>query len=108
MLYDPKWEKQTEQKADPFTLVALISWIEGQPREKVYCFTDNGECLLAQYFSFCGYKKINMGPTDFHHGDRIPGKERPTVILPRKFNDIAGELPRTFGAALERARAALR
>ena len=35
MLYDPKWEKP-EVKADPFSLDALIAWLEKQPANGTY------------------------------------------------------------------------
>jgi hypothetical protein len=99
MLYDPKWEQQAETKADPFSLASLIAWLEQQPAAEMYCYRENGDCLLAQYFIAHGYCNVNMGPLVFFHG---PKNEKANV--PRQFNDIAVGDPHTYGAALERAR----
>lgn len=98
MLYDPKWEVKT--KADPFTLEALIAWLEKQPRRKEYCYTDHGRCLIGQYLSYIGYDKVHVFSDDlFLHGDREARNPLPSI-----FNKIALASPRTFGAALDRAR----
>lgn len=105
MLYDPKWSKP-EVKADPFKLETLIAWLEKQPADKPYDYTCNGHCLLAQYFSSYGFSDVNMAGQRFFHRDGI------MVDLPKHFNDVACgtvepifSMRRTFGAALERARA---
>lgn len=102
MFVEPQHQPITTKPADPFTLPALIAWLETMPGDGVYCFVDNGECLLAQYFAANGYKNINMGPYDFEHG-----RDCTKVSLPRAFNDIANDDDMTFGAALTRARQAL-
>lgn len=63
MLYDPKWEKTTETKADPLTLDALIAWLETKPAAKTYCYDDHGHCLAAQYNASIGreYSVIPVG-----------------------------------------------
>lgn len=84
--------KTIETKADPFSLESLIAWLEKQPADKKYdYFNCQGACLIDQYFgritSFAEYHDIcertNWGA------------------------EIAGPMPHTFGAALDRARAAL-
>lgn len=113
MLYDKRWDKQSETKGDPFTLASLIAWLETMPSNRRYCFTHNGQCLLSQYFKFSGFKNVHMFTIGFCHGRRVPKswtlKEatsvRRVVLLPNGFNNIAIACPRTFGAALERARA---
>lgn len=104
MLYDPKWEK-TETKADPLSLTSLIAWLEKQPTAKAYCYQDNGACLLGQYFTAHGLVDVNVGGLTFNHG-RYPN--RPSIPLPETFRAVARGNPRTFGAALERARNAAR
>lgn len=102
MLYDPKWEK-TETKADPFTLQSLIAWLKTKRRGERYCYLDHGRCLLGQYFTACGYKNVEaFSDAIFDHADAE------NVPYPKVFNRIACDGERTFGAALERARAALR
>lgn len=84
MLYDPKWEA----KADPMSLAALIAWLEKQPPDSKYDFMCiSGGCLLDLYFGRC------TTPSEY-------------VAFPESWRmDIAPGFPRTFGGALERARA---
>jgi hypothetical protein len=98
MLYDPKWSKP-EVKTDPFKLETLIAWLEKQRASEPYCFLSNGECLLAHYLTGRGYRNVNAGGYDFAHADST---ER--VDFPYAFRIVAKGHPRTFGAALERAR----
>jgi hypothetical protein len=100
MLYDPKWEQKT--KADPFALESLIAWLEKQPSQRAYDYDCNGHCLLAQYFTAAGFRGVNMGTREFDHGDHYENEEK----LPADWNRIAIDHPRTFGAALERAKTA--
>jgi hypothetical protein len=102
MLYDPKWDKLAETKADPYTLDGLIGWLEKQPSHLIYCYTSVGSCLLAQFFRAQGYTQINLNPYWFWHGPDSTKQEYPAA-----FNEIALGEPRTYGSALERARAAL-
>jgi hypothetical protein len=107
MLYDKRWDAKVEQKADPFKLETLIAWLEYQPADKEYCYTDNGYCLLGQYFSAAGYKNVQVySNLVFYHGC---AKSR--VEYPYSFNRIANGMDdradwkyvRTFGGALKRA-----
>lgn len=90
MLYDPKWEKKTA--TDPLSLEGLIAWLETKNPDESYNFHDcKGACLWDQYMGRCTgseeYEKI------WKHF--------------RTFGFSAATSPRTFGAALARARAAL-
>ncbi len=102
MLYDPRWEKKIETKADPFSLGSLIAWLTEQPAQKSYeYFHCGGECLYGQYMRSIGISWEEArycgapGRPDIHRGFRE------MVYFP-----IAHNEPHTFGAALERARAA--
>lgn len=81
-----KPEGETKE-ANPFTLDALIAWLEKQPAEKTYNIFDASRCLFGQ-FGCCepDHNKINrmFGIKDIHY--------------------IGWSYPNTFGAALERAR----
>lgn len=87
---------------DPFTLESLIAWLEKQPGDKAYCYTDTGFCLISQYvLAECGIKEPNVGPeTILDVRDNLI-----EIRVPAGWDDIAGDYPRTFGAALTRARA---
>jgi len=97
MLYDPKWEKQTVTKADRFSLIALIGWLEQQAADGPYCYHDTGHCLLGRYFLACGYKQVSVGGFTV----TLDGRK---FNIPFKFQDIPLARPRTFGAALKVAR----
>lgn len=99
MLWDPTKDKKFETKADPFTLDALIAWLEKQPANKRYCYLDNGGCMFAQYLLYFGYKRPLIG------GFCLQAENLPRWDLPVGWDDIPYAMPRTFGAALDRARA---
>lgn len=92
MLYDPKWE----QKTDPQSLEALTSWLEQQPADKTYCYTDQGRCLAAQYHR---HISVEYQPEIVFF---TASKSDPFEYI---IEWIGVKHPRTFGAALERARA---
>ena len=97
MLYDPKWEV----KADPFTLDALISWLETQPADRSYPYSSARKCLLCQYFEAHGFRVVQMGSSSFYHGPRTA-----RVELPEHFDEVACHWrDQTCGGALRRARA---
>lgn len=103
MLYDPKWDQQT--KADPFTVAALVAWLETKPATETYDYYDcGGACLYGQYMTHVGvpWKEARFATyADNRKGD-IHEPFRMKVYFP-----IAVTYPHTFGAALERARASL-
>lgn len=100
MLYDKRWDK-TEAKPDVFSLEGLIAWLEKQSPANSYCFFNNGGCLLHQYFT------ASAVDIDWVGGYTYTLKGQPSEPLPEPFEDISADYPHTFGAALERARAAL-
>ena len=97
MLYDKRWDKP-EVKFDPFSLDSLVAWLEKQPAAKRYCYTDPGHCLLTQYFSAMGFKRVLVSPIVIVHGFMSPRECRHQ--LPPEFRYIAIGYPRTFGKAL--------
>lgn len=109
MLYDPNWQK-TEVKADPFSLESLIAWLEKQPANGAYDYTECNACMLHRYFTSMGFEDVKVTPRYVEHdGD--------CHALPEGFDAIAvgphTQLPSrgkaygwTFGNALSRARAA--
>jgi hypothetical protein len=114
MLYDKRWDKTFEVKADPFSLESLIAWLEKQPADKQYCYLDNGNCLHCQYFTAMGFENVHAFGFAIYHGknpmlssmgqdDAIENGGR----LSDQFVDVAVLGRHTFGAALDRAREAL-
>lgn len=96
MLYDPKWEKP----ADVMSVRSLIAWLERQPADKEYCYLDHGHCLIGDYLRSCGFSDIWVGGFTYRHSGTAGERRR----LPDAFEDVAADFPRTYGAALERAR----
>lgn len=95
MLYDKRWDKQI--KADPLTIESLIAWLEKRDPKATYRYEDcEGGCLYGQYMAAMGFPWLEAC-----------GKSNNTAIgafESQVYYDVASEKPRTFGAALERAR----
>lgn len=92
MLYDKRWDK-TETKPDVFSLEGLIAWLEKQPADEAYNYSDlRGECVICQYLTAHG-EPYGLGYGHF--------------LTPLLRIDIAAGRTQTFGAALDRARKAL-
>jgi hypothetical protein len=101
MLYDPKWEKTT--KADPFTLASFTAWLEAHPKRIAYDYMNcSGACLYAQYMASVGVPWSEAGASSALRRGDVHQSFREQVIYP-----VASPRPWTFGAALDRARAAL-
>lgn len=85
-------------KPDPFALGTLVAWLEKQPAEKTYDYTEPCGCMLADYFTQNGYSDVAVDPFAFDHsGGRTD--------IPGDFDVVNCEGERTYGAALDRARA---
>lgn len=95
MLYDKRWDKKV--KADLFTLEGLIAWAATQPADREYDWKDCAHCFVGEYV------KAVTG-NDRPSEEIIFGSLFPSIDI---YFDVAGERPWTFGAALERAHAAL-
>jgi hypothetical protein len=103
MLFDPKWEV----KADPFSLLDFISWLETKSPGARYDFDNcQGECLMGQYMAARGRDWV-YGPIDC----KTPYWQSCLEVFDGDVSDGAHVLagyPRTFGGALERARSVQR
>lgn len=99
MLYDPKWENPSFQGV---TRNELVAWLETKPADERYNFCSPTKCALAQYLQSRGLSELDS-IIDFG-GDCEP--DHPGYWLDQIVNppDAASS---TFGAALQRARAAL-
>ena len=97
MLYDPKWKKPT----DIFSLESLIAWLEQQPSNTSYNWYEPRSCLVCMYLQDAtGESEPWYLP---NHESKKYSDVFPTHDLYLK---VGGTLPWTFGAALNRARAA--
>jgi hypothetical protein len=102
MLYDKRWG---ETKVDPFNLDNLIAWLEKQPADMSYVYTNPCGCVLAQYFQQYGYRRVStLGVYAADDSIKLPeGWDRIASGHGCYLKDIDKRL--TFGRALGRARA---
>jgi hypothetical protein len=99
MFFDPG--TKPEVKADPLSLDSLIAWLEKQPADMEYDYLCNGHCLLGEYFRHVNPAFYSVGPYQAHFRE---GNTFTDWDVPRTWDRLAVEHPRTFGAALKRAR----
>ena len=80
-----------------FSLQGLIAWLETQPAETEYEYTNTSDCLLCRYFKARGVPVSYMGGVRWfdHTGNAHP--------LPDGLR--AAPHAHTYGAALARAKA---
>ena len=98
-MFDPKTYVETPKiikPADPFTLEALIAWLETKEPEEMYCYTSNGHCLIAQYLEHHNIPFEGVVGDGYYYDKNLNRHKTP-------FHQIAVTKPRTFGAALQRA-----
>lgn len=104
MLYDPKWEQKTETKPDTFSVAGLIAWLEQQPSDAKYDWASIDGCVL------CNYLRAVTGVDDPAARDwpnGTAGLGFDTLGKNWGYWEICAARPRTYGAALARARAAM-
>lgn len=77
---------------------SIIEWLKTKSPRGRYEFGRNEGCLLAQYLSDQGHTKIWVGGWTF----MVDGKRHE---IPTELQDIVGDRPFSFGAALKRAEA---
>ena len=87
---------------------SFLDWLNEQPPEKEYDYVDIHDCLISQYFKYCGYTKVNCSPLTVSTG------EFGRVELPNSWGEIARPIPisldklelhgSTFGHAQKRAK----
>ena len=88
----------TETTHEVFTLDGLIAWLERQPGARRYNYCDTGGCLLYQYFTTRGVPIVSLNPYKW----AVPNGRHHDY--PRARDVVAIGYPRTFRAALKRAR----
>lgn len=99
MLYNANWNKP---RPNPKSMAAVVQWLETKNPEQEYDYCDSGECLAAQYNDSIGREY------DLHWalGKGFFGSfSRRFNTFDYRLENVACDYPRTFGAALERARA---
>ncbi len=81
MLYNTKWDQPS--------LSGFIAWLETQDPERPYSYWPCPTCAIGQYLRAIGTDEADA---------------RVAVVYYDWNRKIAGPLPHTFGAALDRAR----
>ena len=100
MLHNPRWSQPSRPES---TLEGLIEWLERQPGEGAYeWFECSGDCLIGQFMTATGNDWLEGV---LNYSTFVNTFDETTGVC---IQSIAAELPHTFGAALLRARAALR
>lgn len=101
MLYEPKWE-QKAKTANLHSIENLIAWLERQPCDGTYDFTNPSACLLGQYLRA-------HGEQDYHYlgSDAAGAFFGDDGYIIHSTRGMRGSVNRdlwSFGRALERAR----
>lgn len=85
-------DRRIAKPADVFSRENFLGWLQMQPSEKEYEWIDCDVCLFGQYFAAHGRRYSDLTEEEWE-----------------LFVDAVGSIaifhPRTFGAALKRARA---
>lgn len=98
MLFNLKWTK-----TEP-SLAGLIVWLETKNPNECYIWHDSNDCLIAQYGKSIGWSAKQMN-TKAVEGDI---KSAPYYRISTANGQLALAKPHTFGAALARAKEALK
>jgi hypothetical protein len=101
MLYDKRWEKPEVKTSGH--MYRLVSWLEKQPANKAYDYTNPINCGYAQYLRSYGiFAAVSPWVWVGFWLGIIPVAWRIPPGVDDLLND--GNILETFGAALERAR----
>lgn len=100
MLYNPNWNKKKSK--DWKSLDNLIAWLETQPADGYYCYTDSGNCMLAQYLRAQGKKAVSVNSMYATFANSWKFWSYGSSVLPSGFDLIARRNHR-FGDALKDA-----
>lgn len=89
MLYNESW---TKPRNEIYSIPGLIAWLEKQPANYVYDYTDYNSCATAQYLRTCGERHVGLLTSELEQFN---------------WHQIVAPRPWSYGAALERARKVL-
>jgi hypothetical protein len=85
----------------PIKLDELVDWMAPQPPETEYVYSDPGRCPTALFLEASGFHDVEVvpGKATFAGGEKE---------IPPEVDFVLCGMPRTFGAAVDRARALAR
>lgn len=102
MFFDPNCKLET--KAAPFSLAAVIAWLDRQPADCRYDYDDcKGGCLYGLYMNAIGIPWTEARTSSAY---RQPNTDPHRQFRRQFYDTIARPGEWTFGAALARAAAA--
>lgn len=107
MLYDKRWDKQPKISPAPLSMGDLAAWLETKAPHEQYKSYDAARCLLTQFVRARGYRRPIFTSRSVFEYRRLGFWIAKGQYSPDLYDLVAVQRPWTFGAALERARAAL-
>src|SRR5579872_4798368 len=100
-------ETKTDGEArapDLWDKARIIAWLASKPANGEYCYVSNGHCLIAQWLRANGWRDPNVTGGPYVQAREGLGELQK---VPRWLWHVSRDQPRTFGAALARAKGAL-
>jgi hypothetical protein len=95
-------------KPEDLTIESVVKWLEKQPSNRAYDYRNAYGCLAQQYNKSIGREYPVLQLAKQLRADGLPlimGEvEYRLSPFDKKLENIAKQQPRTFGAALERAK----
>lgn len=85
---------------NPLTAKAFLAWVEKQPANGEYDYSDHRNCAFCQYLRAVGLENPSVNPIAWRP-DRNALDYRP---LPSNLDEAAADRPWTFGALADRLR----
>lgn len=101
MPFDGK-DFQQVTKPDVFSLEGLIAWLEKRPADGAYDWWSRSNCMLCQYLASHGLPAAYPEKED---GSKARRNYKKLAYGQMRITGVAMYAPRTYGAALTRARA---
>lgn len=93
---------KVDDVADVFSLKGLIAWLETQPPGEQYCYWASGTCLIGRYLRENTDLILSVSPSGMANYSEGGFEKR--WDFESSIEKVSRLTPRTFGAALKRAR----
>jgi hypothetical protein len=90
--------KREGEVTNELSFVGFLKWLEQQPADGVYRFSDANSCAAGRY-----YTSLGLTPKQFLSGPNSVGAD--LGVSEPAFLMALNQMPNTFGAALKRLRA---
>lgn len=87
---------------DLFTTQGLVTWLETRNPHEGYDYERPMDCVIARYLQANGHPEAAAGVSTISLQPKVD------YYMPRGWNKLADQQPRTFGGALARAKELLK